>query len=119
MGDPWFPSPWRDGSSEAARDASFRRSIGLLDAYLTDSMEEEGVPASATALVGFSQGTMMGLYVAPRRDERFACIVGFSGRLVANDFSGALISAVVRFGGLGAADPRNFMASTKLIAFWI
>ncbi len=85
MGFQWFPIPWLDGSSEAERDASFRRSTGLLDAYLTDSMEEEGVPASRTALVGFSQGTMMSLYVAPRRDEALACIVGFSGRLVAND----------------------------------
>ena len=81
----WFPIPWLDGSSEAERDASFRRSIGLLDAYLTEAMEEEGVPAPGTALVGFSQGTMMSLYVAPRRDEQLACIVGFSGRLVAND----------------------------------
>ena len=85
MGFQWFPIPWLDGSSEAERDASFRRSIGLLDAYLTEAMEAEGVPASRTALVGFSQGTMMSLYVAPRRDERLACIVGFSGRLVAND----------------------------------
>ena len=85
MGYQWFPIPWLDGSSEAERDSSFRRSVGLLDAYLTEAMAAEGVAAAGTALVGFSQGTMIGLYVAPRRDEPFACIVGFSGRLVAND----------------------------------
>jgi phospholipase/carboxylesterase len=85
VGYQWFPIPWLDGSSEAERDASFRRSIGLLDTYLTEAMEEEGVRPARTALVGFSQGTMMSLYVSPRRDEAFACIVGFSGRLVAND----------------------------------
>jgi phospholipase/carboxylesterase len=85
MGYQWFPIPWLDGSSDAERDTSFRRSTALLDSYLTESMEAEGVPSERTALVGFSQGTMMSLYVAPRRAEALACIVGFSGRLVAND----------------------------------
>ena len=85
MGYQWFPIPWLDGSTEAERDASFHRSVGLLDGYLTESMEEEGVAAARTALVGFSQGTMMSLYVAPRRDEQLAGVVGFSGRLVVND----------------------------------
>lgn len=82
MGYQWFPIPWLDGSSEAERDSSFRRSAGLLDAYLTEAMAEEGVTPGQTALVGFSQGTMMSLYVAPRRPEPFACIVGFSGRIL-------------------------------------
>lgn len=82
MGYQWFPIPWLDGSSEAERDAGFRRSVGLLDAYLTEAMAEEGVAPERTALVGFSQGTMMSLYVGPRRAEPFACIVGFSGRLI-------------------------------------
>ena len=85
MGYQWFPIPAFDGSSEAERDASFRRSVGLLDGYITGSIEEEGVTPARTALVGFSQGTMMSLYVAPRRSERLACVVGFSGRLVANE----------------------------------
>lgn len=85
MGYQWFPIPWLDGSSETERDQSFRRSVGLLDDYLTESMREEGVAPAETALIGFSQGTMMSLYVAPRRAEPVACIVGFSGRLVAND----------------------------------
>jgi phospholipase/carboxylesterase len=85
LGYQWFPIPWLDGSTEAERDASFRRSVGLLDRYLTESIEEEGVPAGRTALVGFSQGTMMSLYVAPRRAEQLACIVGLSGRLVVNE----------------------------------
>src|SRR5690625_1366012 len=48
-------------------------------------MQQEGVTAAQTALVGFSQGTMMSLHVAPRRAESLACIVGFSGRLAAGD----------------------------------
>ncbi len=82
MGFQWFPIPWLDGSTEEQRDAGFRNSVGLLDQYLTDSMAEEGVTPAHTALIGFSQGTMMSLYVAPRRDEAFAGVVGFSGRVI-------------------------------------
>lgn len=82
MGCQWFPIPWLDGSSETERDTSFHSSADLLDAYLTEAMEEEGVQPAQTALVGFSQGTMMGLHVAPRRPDPLACIVGFSGRIL-------------------------------------
>jgi phospholipase/carboxylesterase len=34
-------------------------------------------------LLGFSQGTMMSLHIAPRRAEVLAGVVGFSGRLLA------------------------------------
>jgi len=81
MGYQWFPIPWLDGSSEAAMETGFRRSVDILDRYITEAMAEEGVTPAQTALVGFSQGTMMSLYVAPRRAEALACVVGFSGRL--------------------------------------
>ena len=82
MGYQWFPIPWLDGSTEEAMKQSFEKSVGLLDQYITDAMAEEGVTPAQTALIGFSQGTMMSLYVAPRRSEPLACVVGFSGRLV-------------------------------------
>ena len=82
MGYQWFPIPWLDGSTEEAMQDGFRQSVGLLNDYLDTAMAEEGVTPAQTALIGFSQGTMMSLYVAPRRDEQLACVVGFSGRLV-------------------------------------
>ena len=42
----------------------------------------QGVPPERTALVGFSQGTMMALQVGLRRKAALAGIVGFSGRLL-------------------------------------
>lgn len=81
MGYQWFPIPWLDGSPEAEMEAGFRRSAELLDRYITEAMAEEGVGPAETALVGFSQGTMMILHVAPRRAEPVAAIAGFSGRL--------------------------------------
>ncbi len=82
-GRQWFPIPWLDGSTEAAAGASMARSQAALDAYLDGLLADEELPADRLALVGFSQGTMMALAVAPRRASPVACLVGFSGRLLA------------------------------------
>ncbi len=83
MGYQWFPIPWIDGSSEAEAAAGMARAVEALNRFLDEVIEEEGVSAGNIALVGFSQGTMMALHVAPRRPEPVAAIVGFSGRLLA------------------------------------
>jgi phospholipase/carboxylesterase len=82
MGYQWFPIPWIDGSSEEDSAAGMERAVGDLNAYLDTVMQQEGISADKTILFGFSQGTMMALYVAPRRSEAVAGVVGFSGRLM-------------------------------------
>lgn len=82
FGFQWFPIPWLDGSSEQAAADSLAASSYLLNAYLDALTEDRGIPAERICLVGFSQGTMMSLHVAPRRPEPVAGIVGFSGRLL-------------------------------------
>ncbi len=82
MGFQWFPIPWIDGSSEEAAAEGMARATDDLRAFLTQIMEEEGVTPDRTVLVSFSQGTMISLHVAPRWDQEFAGIVGFSGRLL-------------------------------------
>jgi len=82
MGFQWFPIPWIDGSSEEDSAAGMERAVGDLNAYLDTVMQEEGISADKTILFGFSQGTMMALYVAPRRSQAVAGVVGFSGRLM-------------------------------------
>ena len=79
----WFPMPWIDGSSEEAAAQGLRDAARDLDAFLDLQLEEEGVTSSQTAVIGFSQGTMLALYVLPRRAEAVAGIVGFSGQLLA------------------------------------
>ena len=81
MGNQWFPIPWIDGSPESAMVAGFQRAAGTLSSWLEETMAAEGVDAARTALVGFSQGTMMALHVGPRQDAPLAALVGFSGRL--------------------------------------
>lgn len=88
----WFPIPWIDGSSEDAAAEGMARAVTDLDAFLDHVMAEHGVTAADTALVGFSQGTMISLHAAPRRAEAFAGVVGFSGRLLEPE---ALIDDVV------------------------
>lgn len=83
MGFQWFPIPWLDGSSEQAAETSMEASVDLLNGYLDHLAESTGVPAKRTCLYCFSQGTMMGLHVAARREKAFAGVVGFSGRLIA------------------------------------
>ncbi|NRA98749.1 MAG: dienelactone hydrolase family protein [Rhodobacteraceae bacterium] len=83
FGFQWFPIPWLDGSSEEAAAASLSASAKTLNSYLDDLISTRGIPAEKICLVGFSQGTMMSLHVAPRRPDQIAGIVGFSGRLLA------------------------------------
>ncbi|MGR3783239.1 MAG: alpha/beta hydrolase [Albimonas sp.] len=83
MGYQWFPIPRMDGSTEAQRAASMEVSLGLVNDYLDGILAETGLPAGKLALIGFSQGTMMSLHIAPRRREQLACVVGFSGMLLA------------------------------------
>ncbi len=82
FGYQWFPIPWMDGASEAEMHDSFQRSAADIDAYLDQVLTDEGIDQSNLVLFGFSQGTMMGLHVAPRRSGSLAAVVGFSGRLL-------------------------------------
>jgi phospholipase/carboxylesterase len=54
----------------------------LIDAFLDDELARHRLDGRQLALVGFSQGTMMSLYVAPRRPAPLAAVLGFSGALL-------------------------------------
>lgn len=82
FGRQWFPIPRLDGSTEAATRAGLLASAADLDAFLDARLAEEGLTPDRLALVGFSQGSMMALHVAPRRALPVAGIVAFSGRLI-------------------------------------
>ena len=94
FGFQWFPIPWLDGSSEAAAKAGMAESVALFDAFLDARLAEEGLAPAALALVGFSQGAMMSLHVAPRRAEPLAGVVAISGRLLVPELLAA--EAVVK-----------------------
>jgi phospholipase/carboxylesterase len=62
--------------------AGVRAAAPILDAFLDGELARHALDASRLALIGFSQGTMMSLHVAPRRSQAVAGVVGFSGALV-------------------------------------
>jgi len=82
MGYQWFPIPWIDGSSEEESERGMQSAIADLNAFLDALMVDEDVLPEQVVLFGFSQGTMMALHVAPRREDPVAGIVAFSGRLL-------------------------------------
>lgn len=83
FGKQWFPIPRMDGSTEAEALAGLTRSAADLDAFIDERLAAEGLTPDRLVLVGFSQGSMMSLHVAPRRAAPIAGIVAFSGRLLA------------------------------------
>lgn len=83
MGFQWFPIPWIDGSSEEESERGMMSAISDLNSFLDALMVDEDVLPEQVVLFGFSQGTMMALHVAPRREDAVAGVVGFSGRLLA------------------------------------
>lgn len=75
----WWPISGSDRAAGVAGAAT------VLDAFIDAELARHGLSEDRLALVGFSQGTMLALYVAPRRERRVAGVVGYSGRLIEAD----------------------------------
>src|SRR5262249_4501179 len=69
----WFAIPARRDPAVAAAGA--RAAAPLVDAFLDEKMAEYGLDESKTVLIGFSQGTMMSLFVGLRRARQLAGII--------------------------------------------
>ncbi|MFZ4761732.1 MAG: alpha/beta hydrolase [Alphaproteobacteria bacterium] len=74
----WFSLQDRQ---EAKIKAGIEVTSPILQAYLDAILQHYQLPDNKLALLGFSQGTMMSLYAAPRRKSAIAGVVGFSGAL--------------------------------------
>jgi len=78
MGRQWFALTFRNPDE---RWIGVNAAAPGVDRFLEAELERHELPASALALVGFSQGTMMALHVGLRRPVAPAAIVGYSGML--------------------------------------
>lgn len=56
-----------------------------LNAYIDGLLARYTLDESRLALAGFSQGTMMSLYIAPRRKKALAGVLGYSGALLGGE----------------------------------
>jgi len=81
-GRQWFGFEGRDASMILGEVGT---AAAILNGFIDEQLAKRGLDESSAALVGFSQGTMMSLHVAPRRAKPVAAVVGFSGRLIAPD----------------------------------
>ena len=59
-----------------------RMAAPILSSFLDAELERHGLTDDRLALVGFSQGTMMALHVALRRNAPAAALLGYSGALI-------------------------------------
>jgi phospholipase/carboxylesterase len=78
-GRQWFNLTFRDPNE---RWIGVNKAAPVLENFLDAELARRNLPASALALVGFSQGTMMALHVGLRRAAAPLAIVGYSGLLV-------------------------------------
>lgn len=78
FGRQWFPLIDRTPSVLLA---GIQAATPILQHFIDDMQARFELPANKIALVGFSQGTMMSLFIAPRRAEALGGVVGYSGIL--------------------------------------
>lgn len=89
-GRQWFSLLDRDPARVLA---GVRATAPILDGFIDSELARWKLPPERFALLGFSQGTMMSLHVAPRRAVAIAGVVGFSGSLVGADLLAAEIKS--------------------------
>jgi phospholipase/carboxylesterase len=90
FGRQWFSLQSRDPVDMVA---GIRAVADSLNAFLDAELARHGLSPDRLALMGFSQGTMTSLYVAPRRAAPVAGILGYSGALVHGDVPSDPITA--------------------------
>ena len=78
----WFAIPRFDGSSQAVAEAGLAQSTEDVNDFLDQRLKYENLGPEALVLLGFSQGAMMALHVAPRRPVPIAAVIAISGQLL-------------------------------------
>jgi len=82
FGRQWFAIPRFDGSTTAQAAAGLELARRDLSAFVDQRLAYEKLGPQALALVGFSQGAMLALHMAPRRADALAAVVAISGQLL-------------------------------------
>ena len=78
VGRQWFSLQERSPESISS---GVRSAAPHLDRFIDEELARNGLTDLQLALIGFSQGTMMALEIAPRRAKPCAMVIGYSGLL--------------------------------------
>jgi len=106
----WYDILQMGGGAEDA--AGIREAQGALE-ELISRQTRSGIPHHKIVLAGFSQGTMMALFVGLRRAKPLAGILGYSGRLIAADliaFEAPLYQVLALPAATGTVEPAPAQA---------
>lgn len=106
----WFTIPELGGSSATEADLRLQASARQLDAFIDDQLAAHSLPASALALLGFSQGAGMAYEVAPRRRDQLAGVVAIAGRMKRKDTLAVEVRAKPPFLIMSGEDDRLLTA---------
>ena len=79
FGRQWFSLQDRTPS---AMESGIRMAAPILIGFIDAELARHGLDDARLALIGFSQGTMMSLYVGLRRAKPCAALLGYSGALL-------------------------------------
>ena len=80
FGYQWYDVLMQDPSE---RLRAIRSTAAIFDNFVDQQLDRRGLSDDKLVLIGFSQGTMMSLFAAPRRERSIAGIIGYSGRMEA------------------------------------
>jgi phospholipase/carboxylesterase len=79
LGRQWFPLQSFEPDYMLA---GIRKAAPLLNDYVDQVLQQMDFDDSDLVMLGFSQGTMMSLFAAPRRRKAIAGVLGYSGALL-------------------------------------
>jgi phospholipase/carboxylesterase len=114
FGRQWFSVFDRDPQLMAAR---LRAVVPILDTFIDQALAERALTDRQLAVMGFSQGTMVALHLAPRRRQACAGVLGYSGALLAPEALLAEVTArppvLLIYGDADEVVPFQAMAAAE------
>tara|TARA_Y100001970_G_scaffold233020_1_gene290285 strand:+ start:480 stop:1133 length:654 start_codon:yes stop_codon:yes gene_type:complete len=93
------------------------KSEKVLNNFISEVKQKYNLNNSQICIAGFSQGCMMSINIGLTADQKFGCIVGFSGKIIDKDnLSRRIISKpqiLLIHGALDTIVPCNFLLDSK------
>ena len=93
------------------------KSEKVINKFISEVKKKYDLTNSQICIAGFSQGCMMSINIGLTANEKFGCIVGFSGKIIDKDnLSKRIISKpqiLLIHGALDSIVPSNFLLDSK------